>query len=307
MAITDEIPRSRITLTYRTNVSGEPEEVTLPFRVLIMGDLSKGTSSDRRLPLDKRQIRRLDGKNLGEVMDDMGLSVSMSVRNRINPRVSESIDVKLPITSVRSFQPAEVARHVPRVRALLLLRKLLLEAQATFDNRKEFRNLLREATHSDESMKALTQELANFAAYRIPAAKLRLVVPPEMLELANLEIRRALLVPDPLRPLQANGGAKPVPNTNGKTPPAEAAKSDAAAPADAAGDDTATAAPSTEGMIRTEEQIVERSQYNQAIRLKPGLYELRAYAPNYGPWSKVVAVTHDETVEATVGPLKALS
>jgi type VI secretion system protein ImpB len=37
MAITDEIPKSRLTLTYRTNVHGEAEDVALPFRVLVMG------------------------------------------------------------------------------------------------------------------------------------------------------------------------------------------------------------------------------------------------------------------------------
>ena len=41
MAITDEIPKSRLTLTYRTTVSGEPEDVALPFRLLIMGEIGR--------------------------------------------------------------------------------------------------------------------------------------------------------------------------------------------------------------------------------------------------------------------------
>ncbi len=262
MAITDEIPRSRITLTYRTTVRGEPEEVTLPFRVLIMGDLSRGTSKDRALELDKRQIRRLDGKNLNEVMADMGMSLSLTVQNRINPKSStESFEVTLPITSTKSFQPAEVAKAVPRIRALLLMKKLLLEAQANFDNRKEFRNLLREAAQSSDSIAALVKELPSFETYKLPAAKLKLAVDPELAELPKLEIRRALLVPDPL----------------GKTPDAE---------------------------LRREEELLEPSQYNQAIRVKPGKHEIRAFAPGKKPWSTTVVTEHDSTVEVTVGPLE---
>src|SRR5690606_13217054 len=128
MAITDEIPRSRITLTYRTTVRGEPEEVTLPFRVLIMGDLSRGTSKDRALELDKRQIRRLDGKNLNEVMADMGMSLSLTVQNRINPKSStESFEVTLPITSTKSFQDRKSTRlnssHVKTSYAVFCLKK----------------------------------------------------------------------------------------------------------------------------------------------------------------------------------------
>ena len=64
MAITDEIPKSRLTLTYRTTVRGQSEEVQLPFRLVVMGDLSGGSSRDRQVDLDRRTFRRLDGKNL---------------------------------------------------------------------------------------------------------------------------------------------------------------------------------------------------------------------------------------------------
>ncbi len=199
MAITDEVPRSRITLTYRTTVRGEPEDVTLPFRVLIMGDLSRGSSKDRKLELDKRQIRRLDGKNLNQVMRDMGMSLKFNVKNRINPKSGgDEFEVQLPVESARAFQPAEVANQVPRIKALLLLKKLLLEAQANFDNRKEFRNLLREAAKSSASIDALVKELPTFETFKLPAAKLKLTVADDIAKLPKLEVRRASLVPDPL-------------------------------------------------------------------------------------------------------------
>jgi type VI secretion system protein ImpB len=262
MAITDEIPRSRITLTYRTTVRGEPEDVTLPLRVLIMGDLSNGTSKERALELDKRQIRRLDGKNLNQVMNDMGMSMSFKVKNRINPKTSsDEFEVRLAVDSTRSFQPAEVAKQVPRIRALLLLKKLLFEAQANFDNRKEFRNLLREAAQNTSSIDALVKELPTFETYKLPAAKLKLTVAADIAALPKLEIRRALLVPDPL----------------GKTANSE---------------------------LRKDEELVAASQYNQAIRVRPGKIEVRAFAPGKKPWSKTLLAEHDTTVELVVGPLE---
>jgi type VI secretion system protein ImpB len=171
MAITDEIPKSRLTLTYRTNVSGTPEDMTLPFRLLIMGDLSNGTSKDRGVDLDQRSIRQLDGKNLNSLMADMKMSVSLSVPNRIDPDKSESLNVTLPIVGMKSFTPAEIAEHVPKIKALLLLRKLLLEVQNNLDNRKEFRNMLRQVAETPELAAAIREELAGFDDFKLPTGK----------------------------------------------------------------------------------------------------------------------------------------
>ena len=84
MAIQDEIPKSRLTLRYETEVNGQLEDMTLPLRLLITGDFSQGTSSDRTLDLDERRIRNLDGKNTDSVMKDMGMTLNFSVENKID-------------------------------------------------------------------------------------------------------------------------------------------------------------------------------------------------------------------------------
>ena len=183
-AITDEIPKSRLTLTYRTQVHGEPEDVQLPLRILIMGDLS-GTdpdgnpiSKDRKLELEKRHLRQLGlstdgskgGTNLDKVMEDMDLSVTVNVQNKIDPdRGGGDFTATIPIKGMKSFQPAEVAKHVPKIRSLLLLKKLLLEVQANIDNRKEFRLLLREMAAHPEKVDALLAELGKFEDFKVPA------------------------------------------------------------------------------------------------------------------------------------------
>ena len=47
MAVQDEVPKSRITLRYRTEIDGTPADIQLPLRLLMMGDFSLGTSKDR--------------------------------------------------------------------------------------------------------------------------------------------------------------------------------------------------------------------------------------------------------------------
>ena len=141
MAVQDEVPKSRITLVYKTEVDGEPAAVDLPLRLMITADLSMGTSKDRRVDLDQRAPRNADGSNANDVMKDMGVTLALTVPNRINPEASETFDVNLSIASMESFSPQEIAKQVPQIRSLLLFKKLLEEIQSNItDLKKSSRN-----------------------------------------------------------------------------------------------------------------------------------------------------------------------
>lgn len=114
--------------------------------------------------------RRLDGKNLDDVMADMNMSVELTVPNRIDPERSAELPVKLPIKSIHSLSPAAVAKNVPKIKALLLLKKLLLEVQANLDNRKEFRRLLRQLAQDKSAIESLQKELEGFDDFKVPTA-----------------------------------------------------------------------------------------------------------------------------------------
>ncbi|NBD12989.1 MULTISPECIES: type VI secretion system contractile sheath small subunit [Corallococcus] len=174
MAITDEIPRSRITLTYRTQVNGTRADKALPFRLLVMGDFSRGTSADRKKDLDQREIRNLDGKNLNQVIQNMGMTLNFSVPNRVDKKdpvdgsAPAPLEVNIKLDSMKSFSPVEVARQVPKINALLTLRKLLLELQGNLDNRKEFRQLVRQLAQNPQAVAKLKTELAAFQSLGLP-------------------------------------------------------------------------------------------------------------------------------------------
>lgn len=170
MAIQDEIPRSRLTLTYRTTISGEMQEVTLPFRFLVLADFSLGSSRDRSVDLSERELRPLSGRNLDPVMKDMKMSIQCTVPNCIDAQESETLNVTLPIEGMSSFSPDKIAQAVPKIRALLLLKQLLLEMQAAADNSKEVRRLMQELYANPAQMQALLDNLPEFRGLKLPAA-----------------------------------------------------------------------------------------------------------------------------------------
>ena len=170
MAIQDEIPKSRLTLRYKTEVNGQPEDMALPMRFLVTGDFSQGSSKDRQVDLDERDTRNMDGKNTAAVMKDMGISLNYSVSNKINPDKEEDLQVKIPFDSMKSFSPDQVAKNVPKIKGLLMLKELLQEVVSNVDNRKGYRKLLGELMGNEEALKKMMEELKDFEGFQLPAA-----------------------------------------------------------------------------------------------------------------------------------------
>ena len=169
MAIQDEIPKSRLTLKYKTEVEGESEDQTLPLRMLVTGDFSLGNSKDRKVDLDERRIRNMDGTNTNAVMKDMGMSLNFAVANKVDPGEEEDMQVDIPIDSMQSFSPDQIVKHVPKLKGLLMLKKLMEETMANVDNRKEFRKLLNDLMRDEEALKNMMEELKGFEGYKIPS------------------------------------------------------------------------------------------------------------------------------------------
>ena len=168
MAVQDEVPKSRITLRYRTEINGTPADIDLPLRLLVMGDFSLGNSADRKVDLEERKLRSMDGKNTAGVMKDMKMSVQFQVPNKVDPANSENLDVNLPISSMKSFSPDEVAKNIPKLRALLTLKKLLLEVESNIGNSKDFRKLVSDLYGNPEAFAKLKEELKAFEGFKLP-------------------------------------------------------------------------------------------------------------------------------------------
>ena len=170
MAIQDEIPKSRLTLKYKTEVSGQPEDLTLPLRMLVTGDFSLGSSKDRKVDLDERRLRNMDGKNTDAVMKDMGMSLKFAVPNKIDPESEEDMNVEIPIDSMKAFLPDHIAQNVPKLKGILMLKQLLEEVISNVDNRKEFRNLLGKLLSDQEALGKMMEQLKGFESFKLPSS-----------------------------------------------------------------------------------------------------------------------------------------
>ncbi|BBM86663.1 type VI secretion system contractile sheath small subunit [Candidatus Uabimicrobium amorphum] len=138
MAIQDNLPKSRITLTYVTDIQGTPKPVVIPLRILMLGDLSLGFSPDRREDLSERKMYAVNGTNFEEVMDEMKLDITLAnVENKIDD--DGNLTVALNINSMDSFTPHSIIESVPKIQGLKLVEQLLLGVQAGYNNNKLFR------------------------------------------------------------------------------------------------------------------------------------------------------------------------
>ncbi|MEY3807970.1 MAG: type secretion system contractile sheath small subunit [Pseudomonadota bacterium] len=170
MSIQDEIPKSRLTLRYKTEVNGQPEDITLPMRFLIAGDFSQGSSSDRLVDLDERRIRNMDGTNTDQVMKDMAMSLNFTVENKIDGAEEEDLQISLSINSIKSFSPDQVAQQVPKLKGLLALKGLIREMQSNVDNRKELRKLMDELMSNPENLEKVLADLKGFESLKLASA-----------------------------------------------------------------------------------------------------------------------------------------
>jgi type VI secretion system protein ImpB len=171
MSIQDEIPKSRLTLRYKTEVNGQPEDIDLPLRLLVTGDLSLGSSKDQKIDLEERRMRNLDGRNLDAVMKDMGMSLSFTAKNHIDPANAEELQVDLAIDGMKSFSPEDIAQQVPKLKGLLMVKELLQEIVSNMDNRKDFRKLLGELLSNEEALSDMMKEFGGYESFKLPGQK----------------------------------------------------------------------------------------------------------------------------------------
>lgn len=135
MAIQDEIPQSRITLRYRTDISGEPKDITLPFRLLILGDFSNGKPSQKSF--EERQVVSFDAKNrdLGKVMEEMNISLEVTD--------TESNNHTLPIKNIKSFLPIQIINEIPKLKKIADAKNKLNALVSSINNSSKFRNAIK--------------------------------------------------------------------------------------------------------------------------------------------------------------------
>lgn len=145
-----EIPKARVNIQLSLHTGGAQKKVELPLKLLAVGDYSNGAE---QRPVSEREKVNINKNNFDSVLTEFSPSVSLTVENTLAGDGSEE-GVSLTFREMKDFEPEQVARQIPQLKAMLAMRNLLRDLKANLlDNqtfRKELEKILLDPTLSAE-------------------------------------------------------------------------------------------------------------------------------------------------------------
>ncbi|MFA1647651.1 MAG: type VI secretion system contractile sheath small subunit, partial [Enterobacteriaceae bacterium] len=146
----NEVPKARINLKLSLHTGGAQKKIELPLKLLTMGDFSNGKESR---PLSEREKINVNKNNFNSVLSEFNPEVNLSVKNTLSNSDSAE-NVKLNFSDIKDFEPEQVARQIPQLRAMLAMCNLLRDLKSNLlDNatfRKELEKILKDPALSQE-------------------------------------------------------------------------------------------------------------------------------------------------------------
>ncbi len=112
--------------------------VELPLKLLVTGDFSNGVE---QRPLSERNKIDVNKNNFNNVISEFSPSLKMSVENTLAGDGSEE-DINLTFRNMKDFEPEQVARQIPQLKALLSMRNLLRDLKSNLLDNATFRKSL---------------------------------------------------------------------------------------------------------------------------------------------------------------------
>ncbi len=142
----------RVQIEYDVEVYGSQKKVELPFVMGVMADLS-GKSEVPLPPVAERNFLEVSVDNFDERMKAMKPRVAMQVPNTLTGE--GNLPVAIEFESMKDFSPAEIARQVEPLRALLEARTQLANLITFMDGKTGAEDLIRKVLQDPTLLKAL--------------------------------------------------------------------------------------------------------------------------------------------------------
>lgn len=145
-----EIPKARVNIRLDLHTGGAQKKVELPLKLLSIGDFSNGKAEG---PLSEREKINVNKNNFNSVLSELNPEINLTVKNTLANDGSEE-NIRLQFQDMKDFEPEQVARQIPQLRAMLAMRNLLRDLKSNLlDNvtfRKELEKILKDPALSDE-------------------------------------------------------------------------------------------------------------------------------------------------------------
>lgn len=145
-----EIPKARVNIQLSLHTGGAQKKVELPLKLMVVGDYSNGAEQQ---PVSERKKVNINKNNFNNVLFEYSPSVNLAVENTLAGDGSEE-NVSLSFKEMKDFEPEQIARQIPQLKAMLAMRNLLRDLKANLlDNatfRKELEKILLDPALSAE-------------------------------------------------------------------------------------------------------------------------------------------------------------
>lgn len=148
-------PKERINIRYVPRTDGQQSEIELPLNLLITGDTGKKDDTS----LDERHAVSINKNNFNSVMAETGISLNFNVKNRLNEKPDDELNLSMDLKSLDDFSPDNIARKVPELKKLLDLREALVALKGPMGNIPQFRAQLQALLENEETREQLLKEL----------------------------------------------------------------------------------------------------------------------------------------------------
>lgn len=146
----NEVPKARVNIKLDLHTGGARKSVELPLKLMLMGDYSNGKE---QRTLSERNKVSINKNNVDSVLSEFSPCLRLAVDNTLLDDGSETI-VDLEFHAMKDFEPEQVARQIPQLRALLAMRNLLRDLKSNLlDNATlchELERILKDEVLSDE-------------------------------------------------------------------------------------------------------------------------------------------------------------
>ncbi|WP_420193675.1 type VI secretion system contractile sheath small subunit [Leclercia sp. M-A074-M] len=154
----NEVPKARINLKLALHTGGAQKKVELPLKILTVGDFSNG--KETRM-LSEREKININKNNFDSVLAEFNPEINLAVQNTLSGDGEENI--RLQFSSMKDFEPEQVARQIPQLRAMLAMRNLLRDLKSNLLDNATFRKELEKILKDPELTQELRDEMSALA------------------------------------------------------------------------------------------------------------------------------------------------
>ncbi|RMT58049.1 hypothetical protein ALP29_02715 [Pseudomonas syringae pv. avii] len=155
----NEVPKARVNIKLDLHTGGAQKKIELPLKLMVMGDYSNG---QEQRPLSERNKVDINKNNFDSVLAEFSPSVKLAVENTLVEGDAEA-SIALTFRNMKDFEPEQVARQMPQLRALLAMRNLLRDLKSNLLDNATFRHELERILKDDALSNELRAELAALA------------------------------------------------------------------------------------------------------------------------------------------------